>query len=245
MIVDDNVNLSKMMACILTLKGYKVTVANCGLEALELVKDCPKIDLVFMDIKMPDINGVETYKRLKTMLPEVRVVMMTAYAVEELIQEALREGAQGVIYKPFDFDQIESLIGNLTTTHDEARILVVDDEVGTRKTFHRILTRKGYTVLSAGSGEEAIQLAQKNIFDIMFVDMKLPGIDGLDTYLSVKEIHPEVVAIVVTGHAVDMANRIERLLLSSAYSCLYKPLDMTQVFGLLDEVITQREAGGA
>jgi DNA-binding NtrC family response regulator len=239
MIVDDNVNLTKMMARILHMKGYEVTVANAGLQAIELARENPTIDIVFMDIKMPGINGVETFKQMKEIHPDTHVVMMTAYAVEELIQEALREGAQGVIYKPVDFDQIESLIGRLNTVQEDAKILVVDDEEGIRKTFQNILTRKGYTVFSAASGEEAIELAKENTFDIMFVDMKLPGIDGLDTYLSIKLFQPEVIAIIVTGYAADMTNRIERLLLSSAYSCLHKPLDMDQVFGLLDEVMTK------
>jgi DNA-binding NtrC family response regulator len=63
-----------------------------------------------MDIKMPLMDGVETYKRIKAIHPEVAVIMMTAYAVEDLVAEALKEGARGVIYKPLDFERTVGLI---------------------------------------------------------------------------------------------------------------------------------------
>ncbi|MGY5854727.1 MAG: response regulator [Candidatus Thorarchaeota archaeon] len=241
MIVDDNVNLSKMMARILKMKGFEVTVTNGGHQAVETAIETPTIDIVFMDIKMPDINGVEAYKRLKRFLPDTRVVMMTAYAVEELIQDALHEGAYGVLYKPVNFDEVVSLIGKLMEETGEASILVVDDEDGIRTTFEKTLTKKGHSVKTASSGEEAVKLAEDNPFDILFIDMKLPGIDGLDTYLSIKLIRPNAVAIIVTGHALDMTNRVERLMLSSAYSCLRKPVDMAQVFGVLDEILSSKQ----
>ena len=110
MIVDDDVNLSSSMKLILKYHGYEVIVANGGPEALELAKEIPRIDIVFMDIKMPEMNGVEAYTHLKRIIPEVIVIMMTAYAVEELIQEAIELGAYRIFYKPLDMDEVLSLI---------------------------------------------------------------------------------------------------------------------------------------
>ncbi len=94
--VDDDLNLSKTMSLILGRKGYAVTTARDGLEALERVKKKP-FDMIFMDVRLPRMDGVEAYRRIKKIRPEAVVVMMTAYAVEDLVQEALSEGAYGVV----------------------------------------------------------------------------------------------------------------------------------------------------
>ena len=113
MIVDDNTNLTKTMAFILERKGFTVTTAKDGLEAVDKVKE-QVYALIFMDIKMPHMNGVEAYKKIKKIRPETVVMMMTAYAVDDLIQEAIQEGARGVIYKPLDLDNVVSLVNETT-----------------------------------------------------------------------------------------------------------------------------------
>jgi len=70
-------------------------------------------DVILMDIKMPGMNGVETLKEIKMIRPDVTVVMMTAYAVEDLIKEAQREGAYGVLHKPLDVEKMIGLIEGL------------------------------------------------------------------------------------------------------------------------------------
>jgi len=109
LIVDDDDGLLKTLSFILKRKGYTVTTAKDGPEAIARVEEKP-FDMIFMDIKMPLMDGVETYKRLKKIRPEAMVMMMTAYAVENLVQEALQEGAYGIIYKPLDIEKVIALI---------------------------------------------------------------------------------------------------------------------------------------
>jgi two-component system response regulator HydG len=98
LIVDDNESIRKTMARILKVKGYEVLIAADGGEALLIAQENQGIDLVFMNIKMLLMNGVETHKKLKAILPKAIVIMMTAYAVENLIQEALSDGAYGILH---------------------------------------------------------------------------------------------------------------------------------------------------
>ena len=109
LIVDDNISLCKTMSFVLKRKGYAVAIAGDGLEALERVKES-SFDMIFMDVRMPTIDGVEVHRRIKQIKPEAVVVMMTAYAVEDLVQKALQEGAYGVVYKPLDFEKVTALI---------------------------------------------------------------------------------------------------------------------------------------
>jgi len=241
LIVDDNVSQCKTMSFVLKRKGYDVAIANDGLEAIERVKEKP-FDIVLMDIKMPLMNGVETYRRIKEIRPEAVVIMMTAYAVEELVRQALEEGAYGIVYKPVDLEKVIAMIEEARTTRNGALILVVDDDPATCITLRSILARKGYEVGIAHTGEEAIEIAREKAHNIIFVDMRLPTINGLETYLAIREINPQVVAIMITGYRQEMADLVDEALRNRAYTCLYKPLDMEELLRLGEE-IRQRSRG--
>jgi DNA-binding NtrC family response regulator len=112
LIADDEEGLRLSMAGILELEGHCVTTAADGFEAIDKAKQ-ETFDMVFLDIKMPGINGVETYKEIKKILPATVTVMMTAFAVNDLIKEALHEGAFACITKPFEMDTILSIIEDI------------------------------------------------------------------------------------------------------------------------------------
>jgi two-component system response regulator HydG len=109
LVVDDLKSIRLTLGGILEDEGYNVVLAEDGYKAIEAAKRTP-FDLVFMDIKMPGINGVQTFREIKKINPEAVVVMMTAYSVEGLVKQALVEGAYAVVYKPFDIDDIVSVI---------------------------------------------------------------------------------------------------------------------------------------
>ena len=141
LIVDDNISLFRTMSFVLGRKGYDVTTAEGGPEAIERVKERP-FDMIFMDVKMPIMDGVETYKRVKKVRPEAVVMMMTAYTVDELVQEALQEGAHGIIYKPLDIEKVIAIIERAREVKEGALILVVDDDPGTYTTLKNIFSKK-------------------------------------------------------------------------------------------------------
>jgi DNA-binding NtrC family response regulator len=128
LIVDDNIALCQSMALILKRKGYAVTYAHDGPGAIEKVKDRP-FDMIFMDIKMPGMDGVEAHRRITKVRPEATVVMMTAYAVEDMVQEALKEGACGIMYKPLELDEVFALLERTVEVRQPVPVLFVDDGV--------------------------------------------------------------------------------------------------------------------
>ncbi len=235
LLVDDNVGLTKTMSFALKRNGYAVTTAKDGREAIAKVKEQP-FDMIFMDIKMPLLGGVETYKEIKKLRPEAVVMMMTAYAVEDLVVEALREGAYGIIYKPLDIEEVLATIEEAIHAKKGALILVVDDDPGTCTTLKNILANKGYTVSTAHTGEEAIAIAKEHAHDILFIDIKLPTINGLETYLAIKERNPKAVAIMITGYRQEMDALVKQAIENDAYTCLYKPLDMEELLKLVNEI---------
>ncbi len=243
LIVDDDPAMVRTTSMILDRKGYGVETASSGEEALEAVREAP-FDVIFMDIRMPVMDGVETHRKVKAIRPDAAVVMMTAYAVEDLVQEAIQDGAYGILYKPLDFEKVMDLIESAREKREGALILVVDDDPGTRKAVQDVLTNECYRVATAHDGEEAVEAARERQHDIIFIDMKLPTINGLETYLTIREVNPEAVTVMMTGYGEEMDELVELALDENAYACLQKPFD---VWGLLDlvEEILERGSGEA
>ncbi len=239
LIVDDDASLARTTALILARKGYAVTTAVDGPEAIERVKENP-FDVILMDIKMPLMDGVETYRRIKRIRTDSAVIMMTAFAVEELIQEALQEGAYGILYKPLDIEKMIALIEKALGGERGAFILLVDDDPATCTTLRSILAKKGHQVATAHTGEEAIAVTREAAYDILFVDIKLPTINGLETYLAIKEINPEAVAVMMTAFRQEVADLVEAALSNDAYTCLYKPIEMEQLLRLVAEIAEKK-----
>ncbi|MCK4449948.1 MAG: response regulator, partial [Anaerolineae bacterium] len=109
LIVDDDAGMCETLFDIMEDKGYRTVIALDGYEAIQKVKEMD-FDVILLDIKMPGMDGVETFKQIKGIQPDAAVVMMTAYAVEDLIKDALFEGAYGVLYKPFDIEEVIQLV---------------------------------------------------------------------------------------------------------------------------------------
>ncbi len=228
LIVDDNINLTKTLSFVLKRKGYTVDTAKDGMEAIEEVKE-NYFDIILMDIKMPYLNGVEAFKSGRKIIPETIVMMMTAYAVEDLVQEALNEGAYGIIYKPLDIEKMVDHVRRVRADGEEGFILIVDDDPGTYTTFKNVLSKNGCKVTICTTGEEAIAAVQEKSFDLIFIDRRLPTINGLGTYLAIKEIDPDVIAIMVTGYREEMEELVQLAINESTYTCLYKPLELSNV----------------
>ena len=237
LVVDDNEEFCRNVDDILQLKDYEVVTANDGFKALELMEQ-NNFAVVLMDVKMPVMDGVETYKKVKEMAPDVPVIMVTAFSVEELIRDALREGAYGFLRKPLDFDKLFELMEKAI---NGMLILVTDDDENLCANIEDTLTDKGYRVCTANDGETAIQRAWENNFDVMLIDLKLPFLSGLETYLSIRNIRPNVVAIIITGYPVQMSDMVTKALQKGAYDCLEKPIDMDKMLSLLEQIKEQKD----
>ena len=105
LVVDDDVSFAESLADVLTEKGYETVAVNSGEDALQKVKGTV-FHVILIDIRMPVMNGVETFKQTKKVSPKTAVIMMTGFSVEDLIEEALQNGALGCLRKPLDIDNL-------------------------------------------------------------------------------------------------------------------------------------------
>ena len=236
LVVDDEPGMRITLEGIIEDEGYEVSGVENGYEALEAAQKS-SYDLIFMDIKMPGMNGVETYREIKKASPQSVVVMMTGFSVEELVKEALQEGAYGVIYKPYSMEQI---IDIMQTVLKSTGVLVVDDMASHRETLCAILEDTGYKVTEAHDGEHAISLIQENHHDIVLMDISMPGIDGFTTFKAVQKIDPQIKVIFVTGYALNES--VREALQEGAFSVLTKPVNPDDLLTLIESITDQKLA---
>ena len=109
LLVDDDHSLRNMLSFVLGKEGYQVDEAVSGLDALKKLKG-RKYDLVISDIRMPDLNGIELLKKIKTHEQDLPVIMITAYAATHDAIEAMKLGAEDYIMKPFNLEELKIII---------------------------------------------------------------------------------------------------------------------------------------
>ena len=221
LVVDDNEDLLETFAMILKRRGFSVETADNGASAVDKFKD-HSFDVTLMDIVMPEMNGVEASRMIREIQPEASIILMTAYSDEDLIQIARNEGVRQIIHKPI---RIEQLIEIIKEAAADQPILIVDDDADICHTLTDVLKAQGYEVLTAGSGEDAISIAQDKDCQMAFIDVKLPNIDGLETLLRLKEINPGILTVMMTGFRNEVKEALEKAQEASAITCLYKPFD--------------------
>src|SRR5690348_16879438 len=104
------------------------------------------------------------------------------------------------------------------------RILVVDDEAAIRDSLSGVLEDEGYKASSVATGEDSLELLKKNHFDVVLLDIWLPGIDGLEVLERIKEYEDRPEVVMISGHgSIESAVRATKL---GAYDFLEKPLSL-------------------
>jgi DNA-binding NtrC family response regulator len=110
---------------------------------------------------------------------------------------------------------------------DELKVLIVDDEAEFLETLAKRLTKRKLQVTSSTSGEDAIRIVKERPFDVVILDVKMPGMDGIEALRQIKRISPLVEVIMLTGHAnVEVAIQGMEL---GAFDYLMKPVDIDEL----------------
>jgi DNA-binding NtrC family response regulator len=109
LIVDDDEVMRDTLSDVLKKKGYEVSVASSGNEALSAIRK-NIVDLIVLDMRLPDLDGIEVLKRVKEFDTEILVIMMTAYSDVQTAVSAMKSGAYHYINKPFELEELTLLI---------------------------------------------------------------------------------------------------------------------------------------
>ena len=122
---------------------------------------------------------------------------------------------------------------------EKNRILIVDDDEVVRSSYLRSLESISCDVAAASDGEEALQTMEQNPFDVVLLDMRMPGQDGLSVLRTIKQKWPESEVVIITGYpTVDSAKEAVRL---GAYDYVAKPVGPQDVINVTDGAITRKQ----
>ncbi len=115
------------------------------------------------------------------------------------------------------------------------KVLVVDDDAVVRKSFDRVLSGKGYAVITAESGEEALRRLNEEKYDIVYSDIRMPGMSGLEVAEKIKARQPWIPVVIITGYGTDIAE--ERAKAAGVANFLHKPLSPEMIEGSAHDVL--------
>jgi DNA-binding NtrC family response regulator len=120
----------------------------------------------------------------------------------------------------------------------KAKVLIVDDEERFRITLRKLLTANGLDTNAVGSGMEAIEELKQQPYDVILLDVKMPGMNGIEALAELKKISRDVEVIILTGHAsVDVAVEIMRL---GGYEYLLKPCPMDELLAKIESAFERK-----
>ncbi len=220
LVVDDDRDFAESMAMVIEGRGHKVDVAFNGRDAVRKFR-ATDYDIAFMDVKLPGMNGVESFMEVRKFKPYARVVMMTGYSVQHLLSQAVAQGAWGVLHKPLDMTEILQMIEKVKPDG----VLIADDDPDFVKSVEDVLKRADWKVSVAANGREALDCMESTPIDVLILDLRMPILNGLETYMELKRSGHAVPTIIVTAYAEEERQSIDSLLAMSVTAMLRKPFD--------------------
>jgi CheY-like chemotaxis protein len=241
LVVDDDVDTCRNLSDILTDLGYHVDAAHDGLTALDKVRQ-KHYDLALLDLKMPGMDGLELYRKIREARAATVAIIVTAYAGKDTTEEALAAGAWQVLPKPVDFPR---LLGLVDEALGQPLVLVIDDDHDLCANLWDLLRERGFRVGVAHNSGEAAQYLSGQEFKVVLIDLKLPDGDGSEVFRLVRQHNPQARTVVITGHRSEMDQLLQRVVAEGADAVCYKPFDVSGLLSTVEKLSAAAKGGGS
>ena len=205
LVVDDERMVREMLEMAFNRAGYSVYSATSAEEALDILKQ-ESIPLMFIDLGLKKMNGFELCEYIRKDSPDAMIYALTGYAGLFGEYEVAEAGFDGYFGKPVRVETLYQIAKDSFEKLNRAngrkiieRILIVDDDEQFRKMLRKTLEQDGYEVVEATGGNEAINLHSEHSFDLIITDIIMPGKEGIETIIDIKNNDPEAQFIVISG----------------------------------------------
>lgn len=234
LVVDDDRQMVKTLSAVLQLHGWSTVPAYSGEEAIQAAES-DAITAVLMDVKMPGINGVDAFRAIRKARPRMPVILMTAYAAHDLLEQAEREGALMVMPKPLSWPALIAQLDRAST--DPRSVLLVDDDSEFLASLGDVVTAHGVRVLRAQTLRDALHFLNTEAPAIVVLDLRLDGIQPEDAVLAIKELSPAVILILCTGYPHLLDQTLAAIPHGWVHAGLTKPFAPERLLEVLDGLI--------
>lgn len=223
LIVDDNASMRTLLTTLLTAHGYKIVGSLAdGNTVMESIRKLTP-EIVCLDFQLPGRDGLDLLQEINSTFPEIDVLFMTASEKSGIQEQAADAGATGFLRKPFGQKQVLDELRQVGDTRSRAAqandgkgapspagkpsgpgerrtAVIVDDNSSIRLLLKGVLTELGLNIVGqASNGEEAIRAAKTHQPSVLFLDVNMPGISGIEALPKVIEASPETAVVMVTG----------------------------------------------
>ena len=257
LVVDDNATNRMFLLKTLQAWGCRASLASGGIEACDLLKHAAAngepIDLVLLDMHMPDVDGMATARRIRAdpMTAGVAIIALTSISRTAVDQkDTLRFAA--ALPKPIKQAELLAAVTQLTSGGADAehapattarRILVVDDNEANRIVAQTVLRRSGYDVHLAVDGKSAVAAFTRLAPDLVLMDVQMPDMDGVEATIAIRsgETDPERRVPILALTAALSAEDRERCFAAGMNGYVIKPLRRDQLL----QAVTGALAGRA
>ena len=268
LVVDDNANSRTIFCDMLGSFSFDCRAVDSGDAALEAMAeavtgvDPEPFELLVMDWKMPGMGGLELARRIRETprLGTPTIILATAYGREEIVDEAERDTIDAFLAKPASpsqlLDIIMTLFGNKEPARPQARkplrdvdairsilgakVLLAEDNAINQQVAMELLEGYGLIVTLANDGAEAVKKIREDDFDVVLMDIQMPGMDGLEATREIRKDprFKEMPILAMTAHA--MVGDREQCLAAGMDDHVTKPIDPDRLFEALAKWIPDK-----
>ena len=271
LVVDDSFHARAAIAVMLRKMSFTVTEASSGAEAIDAVRaaalEGDPFRIVYLDWRMPEMDGMDTARRIKSLglsLPPV-LMMVSAHGREEMLKQAETIGLDGVLVKPVNASLLfDSTMNLLSATWQEgagdevasaagalpdslaavrgARILLVEDNEINQMVAREMLESAGLIVDVAENGKLGLERVQQAGYDLVFMDMQMPVMDGLTSTREIRKIAAlaRLPIVAMTANAMEQDRRL--CIEAGMNDAVIKPIDPKALWAALVRWLPPRNA---
>ena len=259
LIVDDDEVLLETAVDTLESLGLVTEQASNGLEALGMIKHREQTgknyDIVIIDLKMPDVDGIETIRRIRSEVKSsVPILLISAYSWSDVEQEAKEAGVNGFLSKPLFrstlYDRISEILGTETKSSEPENdysdlegmnILVAEDNDINWEIISTLLSMYGITTERAENGRvclEKIKSATQGQYSLIFMDIQMPEMNGLDATKAIRALDdPWASSIPIVAMTADaFSENVTECLKAGMNGHLAKPIDIKLVIKVIQKI---------
>ncbi|WP_319774849.1 response regulator [Breoghania sp.] len=230
LITDDSQTLRKILrkALLEVCPGATVFEAGDGKEALRALRE-HEVDIVFLDVNMPDMSGLDVLELLRSKGSNVFVTLMSTEADQAVMKAGSELGSYDFLKKPFTTEQIATILSSHESLSTRKNVLIVDDSPTIRRIIYKVLSNCRFDMLvsEVEGGLEALELMHGTRPDIVFLDYNMPGLDGIQAAQRLRAENPGIKMVMISSQ--DLSEHIDACRRSGIFALLKKPFFANEV----------------
>jgi len=261
LIVDDNATNRRILTCLAHANGMISTALHSGPAALALLHEGEPFDFAILDMQMPDMDGVMLAREIRRLRSSSSLPLLLLSSLGQRDAGADRDLFGAYLTKPAKPAQILEVLVRLVHRDRPAqagpsaaaalssdkvwhreRVLLAEDNIVNQKVALRMLERLGYRADLAANGLEALKAVERQAYGIIFMDIQMPEMDGLEATRRLRAAQPEGVnrpwVVALTANA--MPEDRESCLAAGMDDYLNKPIELGELDAVLKRVLSRR-----